>query len=266
MGNIARGTTNITAIRRGQAAVSKVYRGQSLIWQPGGGGGGWVTDSLYSYYDPFDSVLSGATLTDISGNGRTATLVGTWSIDSEGFVFTTRGSSAPYATFSSPNFDGAAFTFEVWFKVATGSTYDSEPNIISYYEGNRQQAIGFKAGGESNISFAQLQNQAGSTAEMKYTSGGSVINGNWYQYVMTVPASGTARYYRNAVEVVTATNPGGDLYGTVTTLSYGGTVGPGTFRRGFSNARGGLVRIYTKELSSTEVTQNFNANKADYGL
>ncbi len=83
---------------------------------------------------------------------------------------------------------------------------------------------------------------------------------------MTVPASGTVRYYRNATQVVTGTNPGGDLYGTVTTLSYGGTVGPGTFRRGFSNARGGLVRIYTKELSASEVTQNFNANKADYGL
>ncbi len=67
----------------------------------GGGGPAYVTADLYSYYDPFDSVLSGATLTDLSGNGRTGTLIGTWSTDSEGFVFTTRGSSAPYMTFSS---------------------------------------------------------------------------------------------------------------------------------------------------------------------
>jgi len=229
-------------------------------------GPSYVTTDLYSYYDPFDSVIAGATLSDLSGNARTATLVGTWSTDAEGFVLTTLGSSAPYFTTPAPDFESTAVTYEIWFKVATASTYNSEPNIINYYQSNRQITIGFKAGGESNISFGIVQNEAGSSAELKYTAGGSVIDGTFYQYVMTIPTSGTVRYYRNAVLAVTGSNPGGDLFGTLTTLSYGGTVGPGDFRRGFSNARGGLLRVYSKELSAAEVLQNFDANKADYGL
>ena len=35
---------------------------------------------------------------------------------------------------------------------------------------------------------------------------------------------------------------------------------------GWSDARGGLVRVYTKQLSDVEVLHNYDANKADYGL
>ncbi len=238
----------------------------------GGGGAAYVTTDLYAYFDPFASTIGGGTISDLSGNGNTATQYRTWPSVTAGlgWNFTLTGASAPYATFPSYNFESSPHSFEVWFRVQAGSTYDSEPSMFSYVSAdnaNRNNVMGFKRSTENYIAFGQTQNATGNATEYKLVSQGSVRDSTFHQYVLVLPgANATGYMYRDGAQVLSATDVGGDQYSSTTPFWFGGGPSYSAQSRGFSNAYGGLVRVYQKALSGAEVLQNWNANKADYGL
>ena len=49
-------------------------------------GGGYVTDNLLQYIDPFASTIGGGTASDLSGNGNSATLQNSITTDSNGWI------------------------------------------------------------------------------------------------------------------------------------------------------------------------------------
>jgi len=272
---IRNGKGQIMTIDNGSSIVKKMYYGTNLIFDPTSivePGGGWVTDQLYAYYDPFASTISGGTISDLSGNGRSATQYRTWPSVTAGigWYFNQTGASAPYAIAPSYNFEGNPVTLEVWFRVDAGSSYDSEPNILSYEDSanvNRNIQIGFKRSTENYIGFGQSQNATGNATEYKLTAQGSSRDSTIHQYVLVLPGTTTTgRMYRDGVERVTGTDVAGDQYLNDTGFWFGGGPKYTATSRGFSSAYGGLVRIYQKGLSAAEVLQNWNANKADYGL
>ncbi len=164
MGKIERGITDITSVRRGQTAVSKVYRGRTLIWEPVAPGPSYVTTNLYQYIDPFRSTISGGTATDLSGNGRSATLVnsiasvGSLGGGNSGWQLNVKGSSAKSLNLGLNNtdFNTAGGTLEIWFKINTAD-WDSEPGMIYQYRTSpdRQFGMGMKSTADKRF-YSQL--------------------------------------------------------------------------------------------------------------
>ena len=237
-----------------------------LSYNPPAAGTTWVTEDLYVYADPFTG-FDGSTITDLSGNGVTITRGNSITTDSEGWVLDATSPSTKYFYFQSPLTSATDFSIEVWFKANTGTSYNGEPNFVAdaNFATNYDLRFGMKGAGDSNKAFAQTQNQEGSN-NSPFLTAGTIIDSNWRQYVLTWPQSGTARYYVNGSEYTTASSVGGTMYQTGTRDMYCmGPINP-SFLWGWSNARGGLVRVYTKQLTADEVLQNYDANKADYGL
>jgi hypothetical protein len=88
---------------------------------------------------------------------------------------------------------------------------------------------------------------------------GTVTVNNWYQIVYTFNASnGACQIFKNSVS-----------QGTGTILSFIGTTNVLIARWGgvrYFQGNGSIYRIYNRVLSSTEVTQNFNALRGRYGI
>jgi len=93
-----------------------------------------------------------------------------------------------------------------------------------------------------------------------------IVDGGWKHIVVTRVGL-TLKMYINAVEqtlnVVQNIGSGNDISGTSTWRSGDHGGGNGIFSFDGSTS---IYRLYNKSLSSTEVTQNFNADKSRYGL
>jgi hypothetical protein len=92
------------------------------------------------------------------------------------------------------------------------------------------------------------------------TASNYVNTSNWFFIVGTF-TSGDRRMYINGVQVASDT-----LAGTLATNASGMTIGSYNTGGYYYNGDIGLVRVYTKVLTSTEVRQNFNALRGRFGL
>lgn len=92
----------------------------------------------------------------------------------------------------------------------------------------------------------------------------SWVANTWYHIVGTKNNSGTMKIYVNGTLENTITNiTGAPLPSTDITLKIGAR---GDTDDQYSNQRFSICRIYNKELTSQEVSQNFNAQKGRFGL
>ena len=90
------------------------------------------------------------------------------------------------------------------------------------------------------------------------------VSNTWYHIVGTKNSSGTLKIYINGVlENISLTNNIIPLTSDDYPLMIGAR---GDTRDQYSNSRIGAVRIYRKELTASEVLQNYNAQKSKYGL
>jgi hypothetical protein len=269
MGKIERGITDITSVRRGQTAVSKVYRGTTLIWEPVAPGPNYVTTNLYQYIDPFRSTISGGTASDLSGNSRSATLVnsiavvGTGGGGDSGWQLNVKSTSAKALNLGLNNtdFNTGGGTLEIWFKI-DAVNWDSDPGMIYQYRTgpDRQFGIGMKATSDKR---AYSQNQGSSTAT-EVIATGDKADGVWRQFAVVLgPGGAGTTLYVNGVSVNSSATTVGNVNANAPFYA-GGRIG--NFIRGYADAWMGLTRIYNRNLTASEVLQNYNANKADYGL
>jgi hypothetical protein len=87
---------------------------------------------------------------------------------------------------------------------------------------------------------------------------------NWYQVVGTF-TSGTRRLYINGVLVNSDTQSG-----TIDTNTNGMSIGVyGGFNGGrgyYYNGNIASVKVYNRELTASEIQQNFNANRSRFGI
>lgn len=238
---------------------------------PSGGGGGttWVTANLYQYIDPFTSTIGGGTASDLSGNGRSATLVnsiavvGTGGGGDSGWQLNVKGSSAKALNLGLNNtdFNTNGGSLEIWFKI-DAANWDSDAGMIYQYRvsPDRQFGLGMKTQADKRF---YSQNQ-GSTTAAEVIPTGDKADGVWRQFVLALAAGGAGyRLYVNGTDVGGSTTTIGSVNADAPFYA-GGRIG--SFVRGYADAWMGLTRVYTKQLSAAEVLQNYNANKANYGL
>ncbi len=241
-----------------------VFQPFSFLQEATGAAPPYVTDSLTFYVDASDASSypgTGTTWTDLTTNGNNLTIVGGPSFSGTGDAkyFDLNGGNN-YFQVSSINLQ-QSFSFETVLQIDQNST---RYNIIS--AGTTQDGKGLhfeyrpsRSDIEFNYSFY------GGSYTSQYSNSGPISTSTWYHVVATYNHStGAHGLYLNAV----AQSP---TYNSVTSNSMATS---NILYMGYWNAVSNygwdgpwaLARLYYKELSSSEVTQNFNGLSSRFGL
>lgn len=221
---------------------------------------GYVTTGLVQYIDPFYSDIYGTTAVDLSTAGNNATINGGMNAAGTGWALGTN----KYLTLGLPNFDlDNSFTSEVWMYLTT-DTAAQLLAFVSKYASSGFRRWGFGQAGPSGADSSRVIMVSTLTFDFSY--GAPITYNTWCQWVFSMGPS-TYTLYRNGVPEITNSRIAGSLNtGNTSDIVAGGPFGTVVSQYFSDTTRMGLTRLYTTELTSTEVLQNYNANKSDYGL
>jgi hypothetical protein len=229
--------------------------------------GGYLvaTSSLALYYDPTDTYSypgTGTTLTSLVGSGLNGTM-------------TSVTYTSPYLTFNGSTSqvsiaDNAAlepgtgdFSIEVWLRYSAIAgrtrTYVSKTNNGG---GSADWGYGLRTNASTSATYLEVGN--GTTSLSSPTT--SVTTGVWYQIVgvWTNVATNSIALYKNGALVGSSSHSFASVKNTTTPL-YIGNYNGNEFAQQFAGDIG-IVRYYSKALSADEILNNYDANKATYGL
>ena len=178
-------------------------------------------------------------------------------------------------TFNSQNNGFFQFVTNDYARIPNSTTLDTQtPSVEVWIKTNAtsQSGFWFEKGTvntqyslfQSSVTLLWRQNVGGSLTDLTITTSNFINTSSWYQVVGTF-TSGRRRLYINGNLVNSDTQTG-----TISTNSGGMSIGA---YGGFSGARGyyyngnlAICRVYNKELTSTEVLQNYNAIKGRFGI
>ena len=222
-----------------------------------------VTDQLYWHVDASNSNSysgSGTTWTDlISGQNATLFSTPTYSNSSGNglgaFFFDGEGD---YATTAFTK-DQDAFSMQAWFKPST-QLADGQHVIMASFEGNSAEwwALSTKGTGRANPLWTIDNN-----SDKRDLENNSQLADSW-QMITGTRSGGTMKLYVNTSLLVTVT----DLNTSTITgvepfwIASRGPNSTGEMYKGYISD----LKMYTKELSSSNITQNYNTIKGRYGL
>ena len=220
----------------------------------------FVSEGLVFHLDagnPASYSGSGSTWNDLAGSGLTTTLFNspTYSSDNGGYLSFV-ASSSQYAKTSASLSSTTRWTVEVWHYY-TGVNGGSNPCILSEVWNNTpiNFTLGSSTGGNTSLQAAYFNSTWYTTA-----SNYSLPSAGWYHIVGTYDGT-TLTLYVNTVSTRTQASAG-------TPASSG--LGIHLMRRwDLGDYWGGylsIVRIYSRALTSTEITANYDASKARFGL
>jgi len=205
---------------------------------------------------------SGATWTDLSGNGKNYTLTAgpTYSSTTGGGVITFAGASSQYAT-----------TAATLFNSTTTNTYSI--NIWVYPTGAGQMvSVNGQATPNSGYHYTALEiTAAGLIYFGQWTGGMTTVATSsqslnaWYNLVLTYNGT-TATAYVNGVSVgsstIAWTAPGASTFFSL--MSQDATRMSGA--TAYASGSIGAFMVYNRALTADEITTNFNALRGRYGI
>ena len=209
---------------------------------------------------------TGTTWTDLSGGGNTGTLAGNTSFSSQGY-FVLDGVDGTRITTSGTTYPSTwnqAVTFEIWAYFDADGTWHNTFYGGLFSRGSTTGTLGLARANSDNSVRMWLRDDGGSA-----TAVGTVVRDAWYQIVGTWGgvANLNLKLYLNGVETGSFTKTtisgspdiGGYNLGGMSS-SFSGS--PGNYMKGRISA----ARMYNRELTATEVSQNFNALRNRFGL
>jgi hypothetical protein len=231
-----------------------------------------VTGSFY-YYDPGNPSSysgSGTTLNDISGNGRNASLSNNPTYTSGvGGYFTFDGVNDYITSPNSYNAGNTAHTLEIWIRPTAvddclwSDTGDQTPNSGYHYAGGQI----FQTGPVQQI-ISNIYNQTNGV--QRVVNGAATYLNNWIQVVKTYSGTTLTGYINGTAgspSTITWFPPWSQIanswyihFGAIDTTTYNASTA------GYFAGRYGIIRFYNRALTSSEVAQNYNADKSKYGL
>ena len=97
------------------------------------------------------------------------------------------------------------------------------------------------------------------------SAAGSILTGEWV-HVAATNGGGTARVYKNGVELANTSSTGTTLFTNTNNIS---TRMVGRYTNSsfvYGDGKMGEIRMYSAGLSATQVLQNFNATRDKYGV
>jgi hypothetical protein len=214
-----------------------------------------VTSGLTFYVDAgnYDSYSGGTTWYDLIGTNN-GILTNGPVYDSGSIVFD--GSNDRVIVGSTNAVYGNEQTWDFWVNRI------SSTNAFNMFGGRLLPYFGFRSG--NNIHFSNRIN--GSQRDV-YTSSSNFTNNTWYNFTFSTEYNGTSTIMKIYVNGVF--NNSGTFTGAQSNSdAYRFTIGDGRNTATWYPFNGSvpIVKVYDRELSSTEVLQNYNAQKHRFGL
>jgi hypothetical protein len=225
---------------------------------------GFTTSNLVLHYDP-SNVSSysgtGTTITDLSGNGFNGTMS---NVSFTSSYFTYNGSSSNISVADNELLEPGSGDWSVEFWVNHSVIAGAGRVLIGKTDSGESADWGYGLRTLSNgNTYMEIGNGTTST-----TSPFSTLSINtWYQVVgvWTNVATNTLVLYVNGASIGTRFHSFASIKNTTSPL-YIGSFGDGSAFGQWLNGRMGIVRMYNKALTSTEILNNYNADKSKYGL
>ena len=225
-----------------------------------------VTSNLVLYYDPSNPSSypgTGSTINDLSGNGLNGSMSGI-TFTSPYFTYNGTSSQVRVANNSLLQPGSGDWTMEVW---VNQSVLGNDVVLGKFDNGGLSQDVSYSIRTTNTTYYAQYGSGTGSGATLFANSSNYVGTLNtWYQivYVFTNVASNTIETFVNGVSIGTVSHSLASLLNTTNPL-YIGSYNGGEFAQWF-DGRIGITRLYNAALTSSQVLQNYNADKTKYGL
>jgi hypothetical protein len=223
-----------------------------------------VTSNLVLYYDPSNPSSypgSGTVVNDLSGNGLSGNLLNV-TYTSPAFNFNGSSSTISVADNALLEPGSGDWTMEAWVNhsVIAGASRV----IFAKTDGGGAQDWGYGLRTSSvGTTFGEIGN--GTTSLQSNTAILSI--NNWYQVVAvwTNVATNSFELFINGVSQGSKSHSFTSIKNTTRPLYIGSFDGGGVFGQ-WLNGKVGVVRIYNSAMTSSQVLQNFNADKNKYGL
>jgi hypothetical protein len=153
---------------------------------------------------------------------------------------------------------------EVW---VNQSVLGNDVVLGKFDNGGLSQDVSYSIRTTNTTYYSQLGSGsgAGSTLFVDSTLKVGTI-GTWYQivYVFTNIAANTFQTFVNGVSIGSVSHNLASILNTINPL-YIGSYNGGEFSQWF-DGKIGITRLYNTSLTSSQVLQNFNADKSKYGL
>ncbi len=196
---------------------------------------------------------SGTSVTDLVG-GRTATLTNGPTFNASGYFDFDGSNDYMDMGFTPTNaICSSGFAWGYWFN------WDA-------ISGNKIQGVIDNPGGDNGRIYmgpynGNLMIGCGNTYDSNV---GSLSTGEWVYALMSFDGSSTCRFYKNGSLSDTLTSITFNIAGS-RNMIWGAGDNDGSLLYN-NNGKGALTHFYSKELSASEVSQNFNAQRARFGV
>jgi hypothetical protein len=226
----------------------------------------FTTDGLVLYYDPSSASSypgSGTTITDLSGNGLNGTMSNI-SFTSPYFSYNGSSSQVSVADNSLLEPGSGSWTMEVW---VNQSVSGNDVVLGKFDPGGLEVDVSYSIRTTNTTYYAQIGSGSGSgsTLFVNSTNYTGTI-GSWSQivYVFKNGATKTLQTFVNGSSIGTVNHSLSSILNTSSNL-YIGSYNNGEFSQWF-DGKVGITRLYSAALTASEVLQNYNADRAKYGL
>jgi hypothetical protein len=225
-----------------------------------------VLTNLVLYYDPSNSSSypgTGTTVNDLSGNGLNGAMS---NITFTSPYFAYNGTSSQVQVVDNVLLEPGSgdWTMEVWVNQAV---LGNDVVLGKFDNGGLAQDVSYSIRTTNTTYYAQLGSGSGvgSTLFVDSTPYIGTLN-TWYQivYVFTNVAANTLETFVNGVSIGSVSHSLTSILNSTNPL-YIGSYNGGEFSQWF-DGKIGITRLYNASLTSTQVLQNYNADKSKYGL
>lgn len=225
-----------------------------------------TTSNLVLHYDPSNISSypgSGTTINDLTGLGRNGTMS---NLTHTSPYFTFNGTSSQISVADNVGLEPQSgdFTIEVW---VNQSVAGNDVVLGKFNAGGLTQNVGYSIRTTGSVFYAQYGSGSGSGSTLFQNSTNHTATiGTWYQlvYVFTNIASNTFETFVNGTSIGSVNHSLASILNTSTNL-YIGSYNNGEYAQWY-DGKIGIVRMYNKALTSSEVLGNFNVDKSKYGL
>jgi hypothetical protein len=247
---------NASSLRFNGNSATKAFLNGNQIWPTS------VSSGLVLYFDPSNTASypgSGTTITDLSGNGMNGTMS---NITFTSPYFSYNGTNSQVAITDNALLEPGSgdWTMEVW----VNQTNSGNDVVLGKFDpGGTSSDVSYSIRTTNTSYYAQIGN--GSGAYVNSTTHVGTTN-TWYQivYVFTNVAANTLQTFVNGNSIGSVNHSLASLLNTSANL-YLGSYNNGEYSQWF-DGKIGITRLYNKALTSTEVLNNYNADKSKYGL
>ena len=224
-----------------------------------------VTNGLVLYYDPSNSSSYPGTGTTINSLAPTNLTGAMSNITYTNPYFTYNGSSSQISVADNALLEPGAgdWTMEAWFNTTAFKTGGAGTILGKFDPGGASQDVSYSIRtNNTGIVYAQIGNGATVVNSPNYQT---VLN-TWVQvvYVWKNVASNSLEAYINGVNIGSTAHSFSSILNTSANL-YIGSYNNGEYPQWF-DGRIGITRLYNSALTASQVLQNYNADRAIYGI